>query len=108
MKEHDERFTNYEHRISKLEDMISEPMERIEALEKRCDNFKFELNNKVSNNELYKEMIKKPNILKLKNGPNGVLGSRKAKNYCSESDLIILEDSSGRIRVKPTFSQGTS
>jgi len=38
MKEHDERFTNYEHRITKLEDMISEPMDRILALEKRCDN----------------------------------------------------------------------
>ena len=66
MKEHDERFTNYEHRITKLEDMISEPMERIEALEKRCDNLKFELNNKVSNNELYKEMIKKADINDLK------------------------------------------
>ena len=49
MKEHDERFTNYEHRIAKLEEMISEPMDRIEALEKRVDNLKFELNNKVSN-----------------------------------------------------------
>ena len=47
---------------------------------------------------LYKEMVKKPCILK---NLDGVLGSRKPKNYCSENDLIILEDSSGRIRVKP-------
>ena len=66
MKEHDERFTNYEHRIAKLEEMISEPMDRIEALEKRVDNLKFELNNKVSNNELYKEMIKKADVNDLK------------------------------------------
>ena len=36
--EQDERLTNYEHRISQLENMISEPMERIIALETRCDN----------------------------------------------------------------------
>ena len=66
MKEHDERFTNYEHRIAKLEDMISDPLERIEALEKRCDNLKHEMHNKVSNNELYKELIKKADINDLK------------------------------------------
>jgi hypothetical protein len=32
---------------------------------------------------LYKEMTKKPCILK---HLNGVLGSRKPKNYCSETD----------------------
>ena len=48
---------------------------------------------------LYKEMVKKPCILK---HLDGVLGSRKPRNYCSENDLIILEDSSGRIRVKPS------
>lgn len=48
---------------------------------------------------LYKEMVKKPCILK---HLDGVLGSRKPRNYCSDNDLIILEDSSGRIRVKPS------
>lgn len=47
---------------------------------------------------LYKEMIKKPNILK---NLDGVLGSRRPRNYCMPDDIIILEDSSGRIRVKP-------
>ena len=36
--EQDDRLTNYEHRIAALEQMISEPMERIIALEGRCDN----------------------------------------------------------------------
>jgi predicted RNase H-like nuclease (RuvC/YqgF family) len=54
MLEHDERLTNNEHRISKLEDMISEPMDRIAELEKRVDNIKFELHNKVNANDLYK------------------------------------------------------
>jgi hypothetical protein len=43
-------------------------------------------------------MIKKPCILK---SVDGVLGSRRPKNYCSPSDMIILEDSSGRVRIKP-------
>ena len=42
-------------------------------------------------------MVKRPCILKKL---DGVLGSRKPKNYCSENDIIILEDSSGRIRIK--------
>lgn len=44
-------------------------------------------------------MIKKPCILK---HLDGILGSRRPRNYCSEEDMIILEDSSGRIRIKPT------
>jgi uncharacterized coiled-coil protein SlyX len=40
MGEHDERLTNYEHRIAKLEEIINEPMERIEALEKRVGDLK--------------------------------------------------------------------
>ncbi len=48
---------------------------------------------------LYKEMVKKPCILK---HLDGVLGSRRPRNYCTDNDLIILEDSSGRIRIKPT------
>ena len=47
---------------------------------------------------LYKEQAKKPCILKQL---DGVLGSRRPRNYCSDGDMIILEDSSGRIRVKP-------
>jgi len=46
--EQDERLTNNELRISKLEQMISDPMARIEALEARCGNLQFELNNKVN------------------------------------------------------------
>ena len=54
---------------------------------------------------LYKEMIKKPSIL---NHLDGVLGQRKPRNYCSDKDVIILEDSSGRIRIKstPGFTAG--
>ena len=46
---------------------------------------------------LYKDMSKKPCILK---HLDGVLGSRKARNYCSAADTIILEDASGRIRIR--------
>lgn len=52
----------------------------------------------VVSGTLYKEQLKKPCILK---SLDGVLGSRRPRNYCSENDMIILEDSSGRIRVKP-------
>ena len=47
---------------------------------------------------LFKDQVKKPCILK---HLDGVLGTRKPRNYCSENDQIILDDSSGRIRVKP-------
>ena len=46
---------------------------------------------------LYKDMAKKPCILK---HLDGVLGSRKARNYCSAADTMILEDASGRIRIR--------
>jgi hypothetical protein len=36
--EQDGRLTDNELRIEKLEKMISDPMERIMALERRCDN----------------------------------------------------------------------
>ena len=42
-------------------------------------------------------MVKKPCILK---HLDGVLGSRKARNYCSPADTVILEDASGRIRIR--------
>jgi hypothetical protein len=45
---------------------------------------------------LYKEMSKKPCIL---SSVSGVLRDG-ADNYCTEEDFIVLEDSSGRIRIK--------
>ena len=64
--EQDERLTNNEHRISKLEQLISDPMERIIALENRCDNLTFQLNNKVNVQDLHNELIKKADINDLK------------------------------------------
>jgi chromosome segregation ATPase len=46
--EQDERLTNYEIRISKLEEMISQPMDRIIKLEQKVDNLSFQMNNKVN------------------------------------------------------------
>ena len=51
--EQDERLTNYEHRISQLEARISEPMDRIEALELKTDQIIQQLNNKVNIQDLY-------------------------------------------------------
>lgn len=64
--EQDERLTNNELRISKLEQMISDPMARIEALEARCGNLQFELNNKVNVQDLWNELRKKADINDLK------------------------------------------
>lgn len=64
--EQDERLTNNEHRLSKLEQMISDPLERIMMLEQRCDNLHLELNNKVNVQDLYNELIKKADINDLK------------------------------------------
>jgi hypothetical protein len=44
-------------------------------------------------------MPKKPCIL---TNLIGVLGSRTRKNLCTEEDFIVLEDSSGRIKIKKT------
>lgn len=65
-KEQDERLTNNELRIEKLEKLISDPMERIMALERRCDNIQVDLNNKVSVSDLYNELLKKADINGLK------------------------------------------
>ena len=41
-------------------------MERIMALERRCDNIQVDLNNKVSVSDLYNELLKKADINGLK------------------------------------------
>ena len=46
---------------------------------------------------LFKEMEMKPCILK---NLMGVLGSKKFVNYVTENDYAVLEDSSGRIRIR--------
>lgn len=48
---------------------------------------------------LFKEMPLKPSILK---NLLGTLGTRKFKNgqYISEEDYVVLEDNSGRVRIK--------
>ena len=64
--EQDERLTNNELRIEKLEKLIADPMERIMALERRCDNMQVDINNKVSVSDLYNELLKKADINGLK------------------------------------------
>ena len=64
--EQDDRLTNNELRIEKLEKLISDPRERIMALERRCDNIQVDLNNKVSVSDLYNELLKKADINGLK------------------------------------------
>ena len=64
--EQDERLTDNELRLEKLEKLISDPMERIIALETRCDNMQIDLNNKVSVSDLYNELLKKADINGLK------------------------------------------
>lgn len=46
--------------------MISDPLERIMMLEKRCDNMQLDINNKVSISDLYNELLKKADINGLK------------------------------------------
>jgi hypothetical protein len=46
---------------------------------------------------LFKDMRKKPNILK---DITGTLGQRKPIDFCSDDDHSVLEDSSGRIKIK--------
>ena len=55
---------------------------------------------------LFKEMPLKPSILK---NLLGTLGTRKFKNgqYVSEEDYAVLEDNSGRVRIKKA-DEGTS
>lgn len=47
--EQDDRLTDNSHRLDKLEKMISDPLERIMALEMRFDGLAIEMNNKVNN-----------------------------------------------------------
>ena len=46
---------------------------------------------------LFKEMLNKPSIL---DDIVGVLGTKKESNLTADGDYMILEDSSGRIRIK--------
>lgn len=46
--EQDDRLTNNELRIEKLEKMINDPLERIMALEQAVSNIHLELNNRVT------------------------------------------------------------
>lgn len=64
--EQDDRLTDNELRIEKLEKMIQDPLERIMALEKRVDQICVELGNKVSVQDLYNELLKKADINGLK------------------------------------------
>jgi len=52
---------------------------------------------------LFKEMKKKPCIL---TDITGTLGMRKPKSLCSEGDSAVLEDSSGRIRLRDKTTSG--
>lgn len=49
-----------------MESMINDPLTRIQQLEVRCDNIMLEMNNKVSVQDLYNEMLKKADINGLK------------------------------------------
>ena len=51
---------------------------------------------------LFKDMSRKPSILK---DITGILGHRRPMHFCTEQDTCILEDSSGRIRLKDTTPQ---
>lgn len=64
--EQDERLTDNELRLERLEKMINEPLERIKALEERSDALWNELNNKVSVRDLYNELLKKADLDALK------------------------------------------
>ena len=59
-------MTNNELRIEKLEQQINDPLTRIQQLEVRYDNMMLEMNNKVSVQDLYNEMLKKADINGLK------------------------------------------
>lgn len=64
--EQDDRLTNNELRIEKLEKMINDPLDRIMALEQAVSNIHLELNNRVTVQDLYNEMLKKADINGLK------------------------------------------
>ena len=64
--EQDERLTNNELRLSKLEKAINDPMDRILLLEQQIQHLQLQLNNKVNVQDLFNELIKKANITDLK------------------------------------------
>ena len=64
--EQDDRLTNNELRIEKLEKMINDPLNRIMALEQAVTNIHMELNNRVTVQDLYNEMLKKADLNGLK------------------------------------------
>lgn len=64
--EQDERLTDNEQRLQRLEAMITDPLERIKALEERSDAMLTELNNKANVRDMYNELMKKADIDALK------------------------------------------
>ena len=58
---------------------------------------------------LYKEMKRKPSVLKKLDDAREVVGTNIATsniNYCDPSDIVIIEDSSGRIRCRGREDDG--
>ena len=64
--EQDDRLTNNELRIEKLEKMINDPIERINELEKKVAALHGQLKNKVNIQDLYNELMKKADLNSLK------------------------------------------
>lgn len=64
--EQDERLTDNEQRLQRLESMITDPLERIKALEERSDAILTELNNKANVRDMFNELMKKADIDALK------------------------------------------
>ncbi len=64
--EQDDRLTNNELRIEKLEKMIQDPLDRIMAVEQRVDIVFNELKNRVTVQDLYNELMKKADLNGLK------------------------------------------
>ena len=64
--EQDERLTDNEQRLQRLEAMITDPLERIKALEERSDAMLTEINQKAYVKDMYNELMKKADIDGLK------------------------------------------
>uniref|UniRef100_A0A7S3FZ34 Uncharacterized protein n=1 Tax=Strombidium rassoulzadegani TaxID=1082188 RepID=A0A7S3FZ34_9SPIT len=60
--EQDDRLTNNELRIEKLEKKIQDPLDRIMALEQRVELVYNEIKNRVTVQDLYNELIKKADL----------------------------------------------
>lgn len=61
-EEQDLRLTNYEIRISKLEQMINDPLEQIAELRRLIQQLQLQMNNKVNNVDLYNLLMKKADV----------------------------------------------